>query len=65
MMITTNLTYNGLHLNHSFRYFSNSDIPQGSVLSPSLFLLFISDVLSSTHFLFLCYVNDSTLHNST
>ena len=40
----------------------NSGVPQGSVLSPTLFLLFINDLLSITSSHIHSYADDSTLH---
>ena len=42
----------------------NSGVPQESVLSPSLFLLFINDLLSVTSSPIHSYADDSTLHYS-
>ncbi|KAL7647645.1 UNVERIFIED_CONTAM: hypothetical protein RMT77_001245 [Armadillidium vulgare] len=42
----------------------NSGVPQGSVLSPTLFLLFINDLLSVTSSPIHSYTDDSTLHFS-
>ena len=43
----------------------NSDVPQGSVLSPTLFLLFINDLLNLTHCPIYSNADDTTLHFST
>ena len=42
----------------------NSCVPQGSVLSPIIFLLFINDILSITSSPIHSYADDSTLHYS-
>src|ERR1044072_3127835 len=44
--------------------FINSVVPQGSVLSPTLFLIFINDLLSITSSPIPSYADDSTLHYS-
>ncbi|WP_435321316.1 reverse transcriptase domain-containing protein, partial [Klebsiella pneumoniae] len=43
----------------------NSGVPHGSVLSPTLFLLFINDLLNLTQCPIHSYADDSTLHFST
>ena len=43
----------------------NSDVPQGSVLSPTRFLLFINDLLNLTQCPNHSYADDITLHFST
>ncbi len=43
----------------------NSGVPQVSVLSPTLFLLFVNDLLSLTNCPIHSYANDTTLHYST
>ncbi|KAL7641289.1 UNVERIFIED_CONTAM: hypothetical protein RMT77_008427 [Armadillidium vulgare] len=40
-------------------------VPYCSVLSPTLFLLFINDLLNCTSFFVHSYADDSTLHSST
>ncbi len=43
----------------------NSSVPQGTVLSPTLFLLFINDLLSLTNCPIHSYADDTNLHYST
>ena len=42
----------------------NAGVPQGSVLSPTLFLLHINDLLSVTQNSLHCFADDSTLHSN-
>lgn len=42
----------------------NAGVPQGSCLSPTLFLIFINDLLSITRNPVHCFADDSTLHHS-
>ena len=43
---------------------SNSDVPQGSVISPVLFILFTNDLLSSTSSSIFSYADDTYLRSS-
>ena len=46
----------------SNEFHTNSGVPQGSVLSPTLFLLYINDLLKSTANPIHSFADDSTLH---
>jgi len=48
----------------SERHILQAGVPQGSVLAPVLFLVFINDLLSIANSDLHCYADDSTLHRS-
>lgn len=48
----------------SDRYGLQAGVPQGSCLSPTLFLIFINDLLSCTNNSIHSFADDSTLHSS-
>ena len=58
-MKSTPLTIDGMS---SESFSTNAGVHQGSVISPTLFLIYINDVIGQTSNPTHCYADDSTLH---
>ena len=53
--------HNGKAIETSQPHSISSDVPQGSVISPFLFILFINDLLSSTSYSIFSFADDTYL----
>ena len=55
-VVVDGISYSSFH--------TNAGVPQGSVISPTLFLIYINDLLNLPSNPVHCYADDSTLHNA-
>ena len=64
VLLTNRFQYTEIHGQKSTYLYINTEFPQGSLLGPILFLIYVNDINNCSNLNILCFTDDTTAYKS-